>query len=416
MKKVLIFLLLLILGHVPISSLVFANANQVDLGEQLVLYKRITACDIFCDDSTIEDISWTNIICNANNTIDQNIEARYGSLRHVVADAKLGLGLESTKNMQTFCNAIADSLNASNVTFVRKLLYLTGKATKAVTKSQSTVEDLTLEMSEMLYNYSHDTFIGSRNRLPQYAFLVRFLDLMKESKGKMPNEFKKLLAAYLKSDIKQVNKIISSTISDSEISKMFTFCEQTKNKYFSYRDKCLVDIDNLKSEEAINNVLNACDLAEIAYPLHEDPNELLLNAYLRIDISFKKGNIYMSKKQYDKSMESFKKVLDIYNNLRHKKDNVDYMYMWITYMRIAEISKDTGDYKNVIDMGDKMIKICAKISDGPGINTNRCYAYAYAWRSDGYYKLGQMELAEQDRLRARDFAIKCGEECKNIIE
>lgn len=180
----------------------YAYSKAVELDNNNDLYKKnleeiktkieLEDYEIFLDDKVLEDIAYTNIVCNSSNTIDQNVVARYGDLRHIIADARLSIGLESTKNMQTFCNAIARTLNLLSAQQIRKLLYIAGKSLyatqgKQYEKAMMFSDKLpdgdklyTLIMTKKLYNYSHSVFI-TRSRYPQYAFLVAFLDIMKTS-------------------------------------------------------------------------------------------------------------------------------------------------------------------------------------------------------------------------------------------
>lgn len=232
MKKccflVLLIMFVLLLNAVT-CSFSYAESNKEKQFDSWILRYLNNACDYFLDDSKLYDIAMTDIICSISNTIDQNIESKYGSLRHIIISAKLGLGLEESRNMQTFCNAIADVLNNSDTQTIRKLLFLTAKATKTVLKTESTVEVETLYMTDMLRDYSNSKFLG-RNRYSQYAFLVRFLDIIKESDGNLPRDFRQVLFALMKSNVNQAKRLITKSVSDKDISSVTSLCDKVKSQ------------------------------------------------------------------------------------------------------------------------------------------------------------------------------------------
>jgi tetratricopeptide (TPR) repeat protein len=204
--------------------------------------------EIFLDDGILADIGWTNITCNINNTIDSNIAARYGDLRHVIADARLNIGLERTKNMQTFCNTIANVLNSLSTQQLRKFLFLVGKGTYAIegksierkSRKKTGIKDFripngielyTLAMTKRLYNYSHSTFI-KRSRYSQYAFLTQFLDLIKlsgETKTPLPASLRTLLTALMRSNAREAIRLINA-VTDKEIAKVIDYSKKKKEE------------------------------------------------------------------------------------------------------------------------------------------------------------------------------------------
>ncbi len=174
------------------------------------------ACEVFLDDKQIMDMTQTNIICNKTNTIDTNIEAKYGDLRHVIGSVSLGVGVETTKSMQTFCNTITDSMSFPTAYVGRSLLFITGKAIKQVWHANDkkyTIRDGTMEMLNRLYDYTHGTGFFNKDPLPQYAFMTMFFDIMQASRENhrpLPEDFKKLMAAYIKASRKAAVNVITS--------------------------------------------------------------------------------------------------------------------------------------------------------------------------------------------------------------
>ncbi len=379
-------------------------------------------CNVYVwDAEKLADITWTNIVCTKNNTIDQNIEARYGDLRHIIASTNIGLGLERTKNMQTMCNAIADTLNHIHVGYqafgnsealnlVRKFIYITAKADKAVSKSKEPVEEHVLRMTGKLWDYSHSKFI-SRNRQSAYAFLTSFLDIMKASKGNMPQDFKALLAAYLKADAKQALKIISSSVQLKEIDKVSNYCSAIEKEYFSYRDDCInkaMTVDKQRganiAQKDVDDVIVTC---RAAYNIYADPYNSLVRAIVLVNWSLIDITI---NKNYDDAIKKLNEAIEIYHTKKNKTLSDKLTGEMQAYAYLYDIYDMKGDFKKTKEISEKMIQLLTSITeDVPPYWSVSTYLYS----AEAYIKNGDKAKATADIQRAQDIMTKCGEKCKN---
>ncbi len=171
-------------------------------------------CEVYNNDDEIVNMMQTNIICAKSNTIDQNLEGRYGDLRHVIGSVNLGVGVESTKSMQTFCNTITDSISLPTAYVGRAILYITGKAIKQVWHAKDknyTVKNGVMDITDRVYDATHGTGMFS-SKLPQYAFMTTFFDLMqsaKENHRPLPEDFKQLIAAYIRASRQAAVKVLT---------------------------------------------------------------------------------------------------------------------------------------------------------------------------------------------------------------